>query len=59
MSCFLLAANININKNVLYNDAFNTFRERDVALVQWVVGSILHGGSIEPYLIPASAPRLV
>ena len=24
-------------------------------MVQWVVGSILHGGPIEPFLVPASA----
>ena len=34
-------------------------KERDVAMVRWVVGSILHGGPIELFLIPASAPRLV
>ena len=28
-------------------------------MVRWVVGSILHGGPIELYLVPASAPRLV
>ena len=28
-------------------------------MVQWVVGSILHGGPIELFLVPASAPRLV
>ena len=28
-------------------------------MVQWVVGSILHGGPIEIFLVPASAPRLV
>ena len=28
-------------------------------MVRWVVGSILHGGSIELLLVPASAPRLV
>ena len=28
-------------------------------MVQWVVGSIIHGGSIELFLIPASAPQLV
>ena len=40
--------------------------ERDVTLwqerslmVRWVVKSILHGGPIELFLIPASAPRLV
>ena len=40
--------------------------ERDVApwqerslMVRWVVGSILHGGHIEIFLVPASAPRLV
>ena len=27
--------------------------------VRWVVGSILHGGPIETFLVPASAPRLV
>ena len=27
--------------------------------VQWVVGSILHGGPIELFLVPASVPRLV
>ena len=41
-------------------------RERDVGLwkkhslmVQWVIGSILLGGHIGLFLIPASAPRLV
>ena len=40
--------------------------ERDVApwwegslKVQWVIGSILHGGPIELFLIRTSAPRLV
>ena len=28
-------------------------------MVRWIVGSILHGGSTELFLIPASAPRLV
>ena len=28
-------------------------------MVRWVIGSILHGGSIELFFIPASAPRLV
>ena len=28
-------------------------------MVQWVVGSILHGGPIELFLVPASAPQLV
>ena len=28
-------------------------------MMRWVVGSILHGGPIELFLIPASAPRLV
>ena len=33
---------------------------RQLALmVRWVVGSILHGGPIELFLVPASAPRLV
>ena len=27
-------------------------------MVRWVVGSILHGGPIELFLIPASAPQL-
>ena len=26
---------------------------------QWVIGSILHAGPIELFLVPASAPRLV
>ena len=26
---------------------------------RWVDGSILHGGPIEPFLVPHSAPRLV
>ena len=26
-------------------------------MVRWVVGSILHGGPIELFLVPASAPR--
>ena len=41
-------------------------RERDVAswegrslMVRWVVGSIPHGGPIELFLVPASAPQLV
>ena len=40
--------------------------ERDLALwqmyllmVRWVIGSIFHGGPIELFLIPASAPQLV
>ena len=28
-------------------------------MVQWVVGLILHGGPIELFLVPASAPQLV
>ena len=28
-------------------------------MMRWVVGSILHGGPIELFLVPASAPRLV
>ena len=28
-------------------------------MVLWVVGSILHGGPIELFLVPASAPQLV
>ena len=28
-------------------------------MVRWVVGSILHGGAIELFLVPASGPRLV
>ena len=32
---------------------------RDVAHGTWVIGSILHGGPIELFLVPARAPRLV
>ena len=39
------------------------FSERHIApwserslMVQWVVGLILHGGPIELFLVPASAP---
>ena len=28
-------------------------------MVRWVVGSILHGGPIELFLVPASDPQLV
>ena len=28
-------------------------------MVRWVVGSILNGGPIEQFLVPASAPQLV
>ena len=28
-------------------------------MVRWIIGSILYGGPIEIYLVPASAPRLV
>ena len=28
-------------------------------MVRWVVGLMLHGGPIEQFLVPASAPRLV
>ena len=28
-------------------------------MVRWLVGSILHGGPIELFLIPVNAPRLV
>ena len=28
-------------------------------MVRWVVGSILHGGPIELFLVPASAPRRI
>ena len=52
--------------NVLFNDALNTFwgagRSSEVErllMVRWIVGSILHGGPIELFLIPASAPQLV
>ena len=31
----------------------------DPLMVQWAVGSILHGGSIGVFLIPASAAQLV
>ena len=30
--------------------------EKHSLMVQWIVGSILHGGPIELFLIPASAP---
>ena len=32
---------------------------RESLKVRWVIGSILHGGPIELFLVPASAPRLV
>ena len=45
---------------------YNENKDRDVApwldhslMVQWVIGSIPHGGPIELFLIPASAPQLV
>ena len=28
-------------------------------MVQWVMGLIPHGGPIQPFLVPASAPQLV
>ena len=28
-------------------------------MMRWVVGSILHGGSIDLFLVPPSVPRLV
>ena len=28
-------------------------------MVRWIVGSILHGGPIELFFVPASVPRLV
>ena len=28
-------------------------------MVRWVVGSILHGGTIQLFLVPANVPRLV
>ena len=28
-------------------------------MVRWVIGSILYGGPIELFLVPASTPRLV
>ena len=28
-------------------------------LMRWVIGSILHGGPIELFVVPVSAPRLV
>ena len=28
-------------------------------MVRWVIGSILHGGPIELFLVPSSAPRLL
>ena len=28
-------------------------------MMRWVTGSIIHGGPIELFLIPASAPQLV
>ena len=32
---------------------------RAFVMVRWVVVSILHGGPIDLFLVPASAPRLV
>ena len=29
-----------------------------LSMVWWIVGSILHGGTIDLFLIPASAPQL-
>ena len=34
-------------------------RQCAILSVRWVVGSILHGGPIELFLVPATAPRLV
>ena len=36
-----------------------TRNEERSLMVRWVVGSTLHGGPIELFLVPASAPRLV
>ena len=47
-------------RNVLFNDARNTFCCSSLVdrplMVQWYVGSNLHGGRIELFLVPASAP---
>ena len=34
-------------------------RNKMMLMVQWVVRSILHGGPIELFIVPASVPRLV
>ena len=38
--------------------SFIHFWQERFLMVQWVVGLILHGGPIELFLVPASAPRL-
>ena len=43
---------------VILNIIFWLSMERSL-MVRWIVGSILHGGPIELFLIPTSAPRLV
>ena len=52
--------------NILAIVVITNKKERDVApweerslMVRWVVGLILHGGPIELFLVPPSAPRLV
>ena len=42
-----------------YTGAGRSSEVKRSLMVRWIVGSILHGGSTELFLIPASAPRLV
>ena len=47
---------LQLHEHVLMIDQVCRFR---LLMVRWVVGSILQGGTIELFLVPASAPRLV
>ena len=64
-----LPSNINANRKEIYKYAYLLYfhhqRARCSSMVEhplmmrWVVGSILHGGPFELFLVPASVPRLV
>ena len=48
-----------MSENSVYVGARCNFAVELSILVRWVFGSILHGGAIELFFVPASAPRLV
>ena len=52
----------NINVHTVINDYRLYSKHRSsilMLMVKWIIGLILHGGPIELFLIPASAPQLV
>ena len=56
----------NVHISFPFVRSLTTNQERDVApwyerslMVQWVAGSIPHGGPIELFLVPVSDPRLL